>query len=66
MLVGDENVPEGRQRHAGEGKLSRDAIAAIDHVRHVPRDDHLSGCGARPARPRSTACAEENELRRGA
>src|SRR6266478_4473103 len=61
VVVRDENVSQVRQRNTGEHQLARDAIAAIDHVRTVVRDDDLSGRRADLSRPGATTRAEQDE-----
>jgi hypothetical protein len=34
-MMGQEDVSEARQRHAGEYELAGDAIATIHHVRRI-------------------------------
>jgi len=60
VLVRDEDVTNHRQRHSGKHKLSCDAVAAIDHVRGVVRDDHLRSGGTRLARPGTASRSKEN------
>ena len=44
VLVGQEDMAEGRQRNAGERELPRDSVAAVDHVgRAVDQDDLRRG-----------------------
>ena len=57
----DEDVTDDRQWHIGKHQLPRDAVAAINHVRGVVRDDNLRGPGTDFSRPRTTTCPEENE-----
>jgi hypothetical protein len=66
MLVGDEDMTQGRQRYSCEDKLSRNAVAAIDDVRNVVTDDDLGRRGTRFSRPRPASSAEEDESRRPA
>jgi hypothetical protein len=63
MLMRDEDVAKGGQRHPGEGQLTGHAIAAIDHVGGVVGDDHLRRRGAGLARTRTAARAQQDQLR---
>jgi hypothetical protein len=63
MMMGDENVPDVRQRHAGENQLARHAIAAVDDIGVVAEEDHLRGRGALLPRPRAAGGPEEDQPR---
>src|SRR5690349_11570630 len=61
MLVRDEDVTNARQRHIRKHKLPRDAVAAVNHIRGVVRDDDLRRRGTFPARTGTASRPEENE-----
>ena len=43
MLMGQEDVPQRIEGHAGKGQLPGDAVAAVDDVRDAVDDDDLGG-----------------------
>jgi hypothetical protein len=57
----NKDVTDDRQRHIGKHKLPRDAVAAVNHIRGVVRDDDLRRRGTDFSRPRTTSRPEENE-----
>ena len=42
VVMREEDVAQRRERHVGEDKLTRDPVAAVDHVRNTVHDDDLS------------------------
>jgi len=59
--VRDEDVSNERQRHIGQHKLTRDAVAAVNHIRRVVGDDDLRRRGTDFSRPWTASGPEENE-----
>lgn len=57
----NEDVTDDRQRYIGKHKLPRNAVAAVNHIRGVVRDDDLRRRGTDFSRPRTTARSEKNE-----
>src|SRR5215471_12581313 len=51
VLVRQEYMAHGRQRHAGKHKLPGHTVAAVDHIRRVVADDHLGRGRIRLPRP---------------
>jgi hypothetical protein len=62
MMVRDEDVPE-RPEHARDRHLTRDAVAAVDHVAAIADDDDLGWTGACGLWCRPACRAEQDEPR---
>jgi hypothetical protein len=63
VMVGDEDVAQLRQGHAGQDQLPGDTVAAVDDVRCVVDEDHLRRLRAGLSRSRAAARAEEDQFR---
>jgi len=59
-----EDVAQCRQSDPCEHELSRDAVTAIDDVRHSVHDDHLRRRRACPSRPRAAPSAKQDQSSR--
>ena len=63
VVVGEEDVPEGRQRHAGADELPRHTVAAVHHVRRPARQDDLGRGRVVPLGPGAPGGTQQDEPR---
>src|SRR5690349_7121979 len=63
MVVRDEDMTQRRQRQASADELSCYAVTTIDDVEAVADDNRLRARHRVDTRPRTAACAEEDETR---
>ena len=62
VVMSDEDVPDGRERHTRQHELTRDSVAAIHNVRRIIGNDDLSRRRSGRTWPRPTGGSKEDQL----